>query len=299
MSHAHHHVDPEAGDFKIALAVLINLGLTLAQIIGGIFAGSLSLLADALHNFSDAIALIIAYAARKIARRPANADMTFGYGRIEAVAALINYTTLIVIGLYLIVEAVMRFANPSPVTGWIVVAVAGFALLIDLGTAALTYRASKNSINIRAAFLHNIADALGSVAVIIAGTMVLLFGWTWVDPLATLMIAGYILWQSATELPQVARILMLASPPDLETEAVIAAMRAHPDVEDVHHVHLWMMQEHGSALEAHVVVSADAHHGGLRKSLKSHLVSQFGLHHMTFELETKGDACTQTALIGH
>ncbi|WP_037228613.1 cation diffusion facilitator family transporter [Roseobacter sp. GAI101] len=299
MAHSHHHVDPNSGDFKIALAVLINLGLTVAQIIGGIFAGSLSLIADALHNFSDAIALIIAYAARKIARRPANANMTFGYGRIEAVAALINYTTLIVIGLYLIVEAVMRFADPSPVTGWIVIAVAGFALLIDLATAALTYRDSKNSVNIRAAFLHNVADALGSVAVIIAGTLVLLFGWTWVDPLATLMIAGYILWQSATELPQVARILMLASPPHLETESIIAAMRAHPDVEDVHHVHLWMMQEHGSALEAHVVVSEDVHHGGLRKSLKSLLVTQFDLHHITFELETASDGCTQSTLIGH
>ena len=299
MAHSHHHVDPNSGDFKIALAVLINLGLTVAQIIGGIFAGSLSLIADALHNFSDAIALIIAYAARKIARRPANANMTFGYGRIEAVAALINYTTLIVIGLYLIVEAVMRFADPSPVTGWIVIAVAGFALLIDLATAALTYRDSKNSVNIRAAFLHNVADALGSVAVIIAGTLVLLFGWTWVDPLATLMIAGYILWQSATELPQVARILMLASPPHLETESIIAAMRAHPDVEDVHHVHLWMMQEHGSALEAHVVVSEDVHHGGLRKSLKSLLVTQFDLHHITFELETASDGCTQPTLIGH
>ena len=130
MSHGHHHhVDPDSGDGKIALAVAINLGLTVAQVIGGIVAGSLSLIADALHNFSDAIALIIAFAARKIARRPANADMTFGYGRIEAVAALINYTTLIVIGLYLGYEAAMRFANPEPVAGWIVVIVAGFALL--------------------------------------------------------------------------------------------------------------------------------------------------------------------------
>ena len=132
MSHGHHHhVDPDSSDGKIALAVAINLGLTVAQVIGGIVAGSLSLIADALHNFSDAIALIIAFAARKIARRPANADMTFGYGRIEAVAALINYTTLIVIGLYLVYEAAMRFANPEPVAGWIVVfrpfALAAFA----------------------------------------------------------------------------------------------------------------------------------------------------------------------------
>jgi len=300
MSHAHHHhVDPDAGDGKIALAVAINLGLTVAQIIGGIVAGSLSLIADALHNFSDAIALIIAFGARKIARRPANADMTFGYGRIEAVAALINYTTLIVIGLYLVYEAVMRFADPAPVAGWIVVIVAGIALLVDLCTAALTYAASKNSVNIRAAFLHNVADALGSVAVIIAGTLVLLFGWTWVDPLATLLIAGYILWQSATELPGVARILMLASPPDMETETVVAAMRAHPGVSDVHHVHLWMMEEHGAALDAHVVADPDADPAQLRKSLKERLAEAFDLHHTTLELETENDQCADITVIGH
>lgn len=300
MSHAHHHhVDPDAGDGKIAAAVAINLGLTLAQIVGGLVSGSLSLIADALHNFSDAISLIIAFGARKIARLPANADMTFGYGRIEAVAALINYTTLIVIGLYLAYEAVMRFAAPEPVTGWIIVAVAGFALLVDLGTAALTYRASKSSVNIRAAFLHNVADALGSVAVIIAGTLVLLFGWTWVDPLVTLMIAGYILWQSATEFPKVARILMLARPAGIETEDVIATMRAVPGVVDVHHVHLWIMQEHGNALDAHVVAASETDPGALRKAVKSQLLDTFDLHHTTLELETETDRCIDPLVIGH
>jgi len=300
MSHAHHHhVDPDAGDGKIAAAVAINLGLTLAQIIGGLVSGSLSLIADALHNFSDAISLIIAFGARKIARRPANADMTFGYGRIEAVAALINYTTLIVIGLYLAYEAIMRFAEPEPVTGWIIVTVAGFALLVDLGTAALTYRASKSSVNIRAAFVHNVADALGSVAVMVAGTLVLLFGWTWVDPLVTLMIAGYILWLSATELPKVARILMLARPAGIETEDVIAAMQSVPGVIDVHHVHLWIMQEHGNALDAHIVAATGTDAGVLRKAIKAHLLKSFDLHHTTLELETEADRCIDPLIIGH
>ena len=300
MSHGHHHhVDPDSGDGKIALAVAINLGLTVAQVIGGIVAGSLSLIADALHNFSDAIALIIAFAARKIARRPANADMTFGYGRIEAVAALINYTTLIVIGLYLVYEAAMRFANPEPVAGWIVVIVAGIALLVDLGTAALTFRASKSSVNIRAAFLHNVADALGSVAVIVAGTLMILFGWAWVDPLATLLIAGYILWQSATELPQVARILMLASPDALRTEDVIAALRDQPGVADVHHVHLWLMEEHGAAFDAHIVAAQGTDPSALRHALKSYLKSEFDLNHVTLELETRDAQCHDAKVIGH
>lgn len=300
MSHGHHHhVDPDSGDGKIALAVAINLGLTVAQVIGGIVAGSLSLIADALHNFSDAIALIIAFAARKIARRPANADMTFGYGRIEAVAALINYTTLIVIGLYLAYEAAMRFVNPEPVAGWIVVIVAGFALLVDLGTAALTFRASKYSVNIRAAFLHNVADALGSVAVIVAGTLMILFGWAWVDPLATLLIAGYILWQSATELPQVARILMLASPDALRTEDVIAALRDQPGVTDVHHVHLWLMEEHGAAFDAHIIAKQGTDPSALRQALKSYLKSEFDLNHVTLELETQDAHCHDAKVIGH
>ncbi len=299
MSHAHHHVDPDAGDGKIAIAVAINLGLTVAQIIGGLVSGSLSLIADALHNFSDAIALIIAFGARKIARRPANENMTFGYGRIEVVAALINYTTLIMIGLYLIYEAIVRLWDPSPVAGWIVIGVAAIALLVDLGTAALTYKASKSSVNIRAAFLHNVADALGSVAVIIAGTLVLLFGWVWVDPIATLLIAGYILWQSATELPGVVRVLMLARPSDIETENVIQTMRLVPGVAGIHHVHLWMMQEHGSALDAHVVTAPGTDHSDLRKALKSKLKDRFNLHHMTLELETEADQCKHPATIGH
>ena len=207
------------------LAVAVNLGLTIVQVIGGVLSGSLSLIADALHNFSDAISLIIAFGARRIARRPRDERMTFGYGRIEVVAALINYTTLIVIGLYLSYEAVTRFIEPQPVAGWIVVIVAGIALVVDVATAMLTYALSKESMNIRAAFLHNVADALGSVAVIVAGTLILLYDWRLVDPIVTLMIAGYILWQSFREIGPVVRILMLGSPPDIEPEAVLAATR--------------------------------------------------------------------------
>jgi len=295
----HHHIDPEAGDAKVAFAIALNMALTLAQIIGGVIAGSLSLVADALHNFSDAIALIIAFGARKIARRPADAQMTFGYGRIEAVAALVNYTTLIVIGLYLVYEAVMRFFEPSAVAGWIIVIVAGIALAIDLATAALTYTMSKSSVNIRAAFLHNVADALGSVAVILAGTLVILFGWTWVDPAATLLIAGYILWQSMREMPAVMRILMLASPPDLDTAAVIDTVQSTPGVASAHHVHLWMMGEHETALDAHVVLDPGAPADATRSAVKARLAAAHHLHHSTLEMETPDHACRAPLLIGH
>lgn len=198
MAH-HNHINPEDGDKKVAFAIFINLALTAAQFIGGLFSGSLALMADALHNFSDAIALIIAFVARKIARRPPDAAMTFGYARIEIVAALLNFTTLILLSLYLIYEGVSRFFNPQAVDGWMVVIIAGFALTIDAITAFLTYSLSKSSVNMRAAFIHNLADALGSIAVMIAGTLVLLYDWQLVDPLVTLGIAAYILWISIAE----------------------------------------------------------------------------------------------------
>ncbi|WP_420392240.1 cation diffusion facilitator family transporter [Acuticoccus sp.] len=302
MGHGHHHhVDASAGDRRLAFTVAVNLGLTVAQVVGGLLAGSLALIADALHNFSDAISLIIAMVARRIARRPADASMTFGYGRAEVVAALVNYTTLIVIALTLAVEGIGRIVEPRPVDGWLVVAVAGIALVVDLVTAALTYALGKSSVNIRAAFLHNVADALGSVAVIVAGTLIILYDWRLVDPIATLLIAGFVLWHALREVGGVVRILMLASPPELDTGTVLSALRGADGVADVHHVHLWQMQEHDAALDAHVVVDpgrwdeADA----IKAGLKAMVAARFGITHTTLELECARHSCEAAPLVGH
>ncbi len=299
--HHHHHVDPEAGDRRVAMAVGVNLLLTVVQVIGGLMAGSLALIADALHNFSDAVSLIIAFGARRIARRPADKAMTFGYGRAEVVAALINYTTLVVIGLYLVYEAVMRLMAPEPVAGWTVVWVAAVALAIDLVTAALTWSMSKESSNIRAAFLHNIADAAGSLAVIVTGALILLYDWRLLDPLATLGIAGYILWQSLVEVGGVIRVLMLGTPPDLEPAEVVAAIRAIDGVGDVHHVHLWQMQENEAALDAHLVVDDGDWQRAeqVKAAVKAMMADRFRLGHVTLDLEVAGHACTRPLLYGH
>lgn len=301
MGHGHHHhVDPEAGDRRVFAAIAVNMGLTVAQIVGGIISGSLALIADALHNFSDAISLIIAFGARKIARRPRDAEMTFGYGRVEVVAALINYTTLIVIGLYLLYEAAMRFADPQPVEGWLIVVIAGIALIVDAVTAALTYAMSKFSVNIRAAFLHNVADALGSVAVIVAGTLILLYDWRLIDPLVTVLIAGYILWQSFREIGPVIRILMLGSPPEIETDAVLDTVREIDGVTGIHHAHFWQMDEHRAALDAHVVIAegrwndADA----VKDRIKAALSDRFDIEHTTLELECARHACDDPSEFG-
>lgn len=299
--HHHHHIDPDAGDAKVAWAIAVNMILTLAQVIGGILSGSLALIADALHNFSDAISLIIAFVARKIARRPADTDMSFGYGRAEVVAALINYTTLVVIALYLGYEGVMRALDPQPIAGWMVVSIATIALVIDLVTAALTYRLSKESMNIRAAFLHNLADALGSVAVIVAGFAVIVLGWDWVDPVVTLMIAGYILWHVYAEIGGVIRVLMLGSPPGMQTEEVIEAILKTSGVKDIHHLHLWQMEESETALQAHVLIAESdlLKQTRIKRDIKQTLLDRFGISHTTLEFEYGDLICDNPKLIGH
>ncbi|EAQ03820.1 cation efflux system protein [Pseudooceanicola batsensis HTCC2597] len=296
--HHHHHLPVDAGGKRLWIATGINIGLTLAQIVAGLISGSLALIADAIHNLSDAISLVLALVARRIARRPADAEMTFGYGRAEVVAALINYTTLIVLSVWLAAEGVMRMLDPQPIAGWVVVIVATLALIVDAVTAWLTFRMARDSMNIRAAFLHNLADALGSIGVIFAGTLVLLYDWRLIDPIVTLLIAAYILWHAASEVMPAIRILMLGSPGTPHAEEVLEAMRAMPGVEDVHHLHLWRMQEHETALEAHVV-QCGPRSDAVRQSLKAMLIDRFAIHHSTIEVEPPEAACEGIPAIGH
>ncbi|MGR3531518.1 MAG: cation diffusion facilitator family transporter, partial [Sulfitobacter sp.] len=291
MPHDHAHMEPKEGDRRVAIAIWANGLLTVAQVVGGILSGSLALIADAIHNFSDMASLVIAFGARKIARRPADAKMTFGYGRVEIVAALINYTSLIIIGLYLVYEGAMRFANPVPIEGWTVVILGGVALFIDTLTALLTYSMQKGSVNIRALFLHNLSDALASVAVIVGGVLLLLYDVRWVDPAITIGIAAYILWLAFTEIGGPIRTLMLGSPPDMDTDAVIAAIEDIDGVEELHHAHFWQMQEHQAALDTHVVIE-DARWDDLeriKEDIKTRLEEAFDISHSTLEFERARD----------
>ena len=291
--HHHHHIDPDAGDRRVALAVGVNLVLTLAQIVGGLIAGSMALIADAVHNLSDAVSLIIAFAARKIARRGNDQDMTFGYARVEIVSALVNYTTLIVISLYLLWRGAERLINPPGVEGWIVVALAGVALVVDVITALLTWRMAKDSVNIRAAFLHNVADALSSVAVIVAGTLILLYDWRLVDPLVTIGIAVYILWHAASEIRPVVHILMLGRPPGVDLEAIRAALVELENIEGVHHLHLWQIDEKRASVEAHLVLAEQKlpDMPAIVREAKTVLRDRFGIVHSTLEVETTSIGC--------
>ena len=299
--HDHPHIDPTSGDRRVSIAIWANGILTIAQIVGGILAGSLSLIADALHNFSDMAALVIAFAARKIARRPPDSQMTFGYGRIEVVAALINYTTLIIVGIYLIYEGAMRMIDPPEIKGWIVVIIGIVALLVDALTALLTWSMQKHSVNIRALFLHNLSDAFASIAVIIGGSLILLYDMRWVDPAITIGIALYILYLAFTEIGGPVRTLMLGSPPDIDGQSVIEALRDVQGVEDVHHVHLWQMQENPAALDCHVVITEAGWRQleAIKVNIKAQLKARFGIGHSSLEFEHIDHAHQDANLFGH
>lgn len=292
MGHGHHHHDTsKMGEKRLWWAVAANVLLTLGQIVGGIVSGSLSLVADALHNLSDAASLFIALIAIRVGRRPADKKKTFGYKRAETVAALVNLTTLIIIGFYLCYEAITRFINPNPIEGWTVVWVASFALVVDVFTALLTFRSSKSSMNFKAVFLHNLTDALASVGVIVAGMVIIKFGWLWADPVMTLVISSYVLFHGFREFPKVVHLLMEGVPEDISVDELVAAIEKVDGVLDVHHVHLWQIDEHRTALEAHVVSEAL---GGIlkqKKQIKELLLEKFNISHSTLEFETESDRC--------
>lgn len=291
--HHHHHHDIDImDDRRLIWAIAINMLLTLAQIIGGIVSGSLALIADALHNFSDAASLLIAWVARRIGRQPPDYFKTFGFKRAEVIAALINLVILAIVGLYLIYEALWRVYEPQAIEGWMVIIVAGIALVIDVGTAVLTYRMSKNSLNIRAAFLHNVSDAMASLGVIIAGSLILLYQWYWTDTVLTLLIAGYVLYQASTLFPGTIHILMEGTPEDIAIEDVIHLMDQVAGVSNIHHVHLWQIDEHKNALEAHVIIDDFSQLESVKNVLKTTLKDEFSIVHSTLEFEM--NHCGQT-----
>ena len=279
-------------DSRLLWSVLLNHVLTVAQVVAGFISGSVALLSDAAHNFNDANALLIAYVARRISRKVASRRYTFGYRRAELIGATINLTLLGAIGLYLIYEGVMRFIEPTEIMGWLMAAAAGLALVVDVGTALLLWAMSRGSLNVRAAFIHNLVDALGSVAVLLGAGAIIWLDWTWVDPVLTLVIAGYVLWQVVTMLPQAARVLMEGAPEGLDFETLVERVQTLDGVEGLHHVHLWQLDESHRAIEAHVVIRRERAEDleAIKRRVKRLLAEEFHIEHSTLELEYAGTA---------
>ena len=292
--HQHSHDSEGVSDRVLLWSVIINVALSVFEFAAGAIAGSVALMADALHNTNDAAALLIAYIARKIAGKGADDDFTFGYRRAELIGAMIQLTALIVVGLYLIYEAVQRFFMPEPLLGGWIMAAAGVALLVDVVTAWLLWAMSRGSLNVRAAFLHNLTDAGASVAVLLGGAAVLWLGWNWVDPLLTLVIAGYILLMSFGLLRRTSVILMEGTPAGVSIDTVKKAVEAIDGVLDMHHIHIWALDEHRRALEAHLVIAEDLCMSELeafKAEVKRLLEDRFEIVHSTLELEAAGTDC--------
>lgn len=291
MGHDHSEITNKKALFW---AIIINIILTGAQVIGGLVSGSLSLLADALHNFSDAGALIIAYIAEKISGLPSNDKMTFGYGRAQILGALINSVTLVIVGLYLLYEAYSRFQNPNDIDGWVVIWIAVIALVIDALTAWLTLSGSKESINMKAAFVHNVSDALASVVVIISGVLILLYKVYWIDLAATILISLYILYQSFGLIKSSIKTLMQAVPGDINKSEVIDEIKEIEGVLSIHHVHIWEVFEKLRSLEAHVVVNQTETEKVLtiKNKIKDMLREKFKIQHSTLEIDFGNDGCS-------
>jgi len=284
--HGHHHGEGQT-EGRLWISIGLNLMITLAEFIGGIISGSLSLLSDALHNLNDTASLGISLVARKISKKDANRRKTFGYQRAEIVGAFINLITLVIIALFLIKEGIERFYNPQPIDGTVMFVVAIVGLLGNVITAVLLHRSSKENINLRSAYIHIMSDAFSSVGVIIAGVLILYYQLYIIDTILTLIIAGYILWHSYYMLRQTINILMESTPANIEIPEVRKAMAMVDGVLDIHHMHVWRLDEQNILLESHVVIDEENMNQmePIKKSLKEVLSSNFHIHHSTLEFE--------------
>ena len=280
MGHIHTHNNSD--DTKLSIAVFINILLTVAQVVGGVLSGSLSLIADALHNLSDAGAILVAIIAKKIGSRSANDKMTYGYKRAEIIGVLINSTSLVLVGIYLVYEAVIKYFNPTPINGWIVFWVAGIALVIDIATAILTFNAgAKENMNIKAAFIHNVSDALASLVVIIAGILIINYQLYIFDVIATLVISLYVIYHGVLLLKKAILILMQAVPDDIPLDVVKSSLLQLEGVDEILHLHVWQIDERRIFLEGQFLISQDEN--SIKSAMRTKLNSEFSINHCTIE----------------
>lgn len=298
MSHTHSH-DARSGQTRALTWSLVANGLFMfVQFAAGIVFGSLALLADSAHMLSDVGALAIALAAHRLLRKPASDRHTYGLQRAEVLGAQANGILLVAVAIWICFEAWQRLGETHEVQGAGLAIVAAIGLAINLGSAILLRRNQGNSLNMRGAVLHMALDALGSVAALIAGIGVLLWGATWLDPVASVVIAGFVLWSSIHLLRETTHVLLEGTPRGTDPNQVKQALTDDPEVESVHHLHLWNLASDVPALSAHVVVRTETtlHDAQLHGDrLKEMLRDRFGIGHATLELECHSCEPTSSA----
>jgi len=281
----HHGHDHSAGRRALATALALIVGLLVAEVVVGIVAGSLALLADAGHMLTDAAALALAFVAATVAQRPPGGSWTFGFRRVEILAALVNGITLALVGIWIVFEAVQRLVSPTDVRGGLVLVLAGAGVLVNLGAAALLEGPSRTSLNVRGAFLHVATDVAAFAGTALAGALIIATGWDRFDPLASLAVAGLIFWSSATLLRDSSRILLEISPGETPPSEVAEAMLEVPDVVEVHDLHVWTVASGFPSLSAHVLVRPEGDCHEARRELASMLAERFDLRHTTLQVE--------------
>jgi cobalt-zinc-cadmium efflux system protein len=283
--HAHHEAHGSAGKRALGASLALILGLLVAEISVGILAGSLALIADAGHMLTDAAALALALVAAAVAQRPPGGSWTFGFRRVEILAALANGITLALVGIWIVYEAIRRLVSPSDVHGGLVLALAAGGIVVNLVAAALLLGPSRGSLNIRGAFLHVTTDVAAFAGTALAGALILLTGWDRFDPIASLAVAGLIFWSSAVLLRDSSRILLDVSPGEMPPEDVADAMLAVDGVVEVHDLHIWTVGSGFPSLSAHVLVRPDGNCHDARRTLAAMLAERFGLEHTTLQVE--------------
>lgn len=281
----HHHA-PASFGHAFAIGIALNTAFVIVEAIYGLAAGSTALLADAGHNLSDVLGLIVAWAGTRLAKVRPTKRFTYGLRGSTVLAAMANGLMLMIAVGAIALEAVQRFDNPAPVAGRTVMIVAAIGIVVNLGTALLFARGRKGDINIRGAFLHMAGDAAVSAGVVLSGAIVLMTGALWVDPLASLIIAGLILWQTWALLREAVAMALAAVPPGVDYDAVDTVLKALPGVAEVHHLHIWPMSTTETVLTAHLQMPGGHPGDAFLREVELLLHDRFGVEHSTLQIET-------------
>lgn len=283
----HHHSHGTLKGRNLFLSVLLNVFITVGQIIGGLLSGSMALLSDALHNFSDVLSLLITYFAHKLSDRKFTVKQTFGYQRAEILAAFINSAMLMGIAVFLGVEAFNRIIRPETIKSSIVIWLAAGSIIINGLSVLLVHSGAKNSINIRSAYLHLLSDMLTSIAVLIGGLLMKYFSIYWIDGLITIIIAVYLIYSSWDLFLESVNIIMLFSPKNIEVKELKQKIESIKGIKNIHHLHLWRLTDNQINMEAHVDLEKDIPTSEFELCLEKiqKVAHELGIHHVTIQPE--------------
>lgn len=288
-AHGHQHNHPDLKGRNLLISILLNIIITVAQVIGGLVSGSLSLLSDALHNFSDVLSLIVSYIATLFAKKEASTNKTFGYKRAEIIAAFVNSASLIVVAIILIKEAVERFFEAQPVIQSNIVIWLSLLGIVANGLSVLLLKKDADSnMNMKSAYLHLLTDMLASVAVLIGGLVMKFYELYWVDAFLTLIIAFYLIYVGYDLLKTSTRVLMLFTPNTIEVNKIVEALHKIDTIKNVHHVHIWQLNEDEIHLEAHIDFDTDirlSEFDAILEKIEEEVFHKFGINHVNIQPE--------------